>query len=193
MKNKLNMKKKKKKVFPIIVGQCSPSLHSQLEGGKGFEKICKENDVVELLKLIWGLSYSHDQNNDKTNAILNSLRALFVNYQKKQYENDDYLKKFQACISTLDDLIANILSNIPCLLEEEVKKIFSKGLEIASKVEVMAAKKSLEQKTTGGLLLIGMDRERYGDMKSNMQLMAMEMNNYPNSLEEAMNIMNTFQ
>ena len=133
IKNKLNMKKKKKGCFPLYWG----NVHSQLEGGKGFKTICKENDVVELLKLIQGFSCHHDQNNDKIYAVLNSLRAFFVNYQRNDMTNNNYLKEFLACISTLDDYI-------PCLLQEETKKMFSKGLEIASKVEVKAAKKSLE-------------------------------------------------
>ena len=56
-KRQADYKEKEKRVFPIILGQCSPSPHSQLEGGKGFKKICKENDVVELLKLFWGFGY----------------------------------------------------------------------------------------------------------------------------------------
>ena len=73
--------------------------------------------MVELLKLIWGSSCQHDQNNDKIYAVVNSLRAPVVNYQR-------------------NNLNANILPNIPCLLDEEVKKMFSKGLEIANKDEV---------------------------------------------------------
>ena len=71
---------------------------------------------------------------------------------------------------------------------------YSKGTVITSEDEIKAAKKSLEQKTAGRLLLIGADCQRYGDMKSNMHLnIAMGTNNYPNLLEEAINIMNTHQ
>ena len=108
--------------------------------------------------------------------------------------NVDFLKEFQTLVSTLDALNTNILPNILCLLDEEVKKLFSKGLEIANEDEVKGAKKSLESKTAGRLFLIGEDWQRYRDMKSTMQLnIAMGTNNYPNSLEEAMNIMNTHQ
>ena len=72
--------------------------------------------------------------------------------------------------------------------------MFSKGLEIANVGEIKAAGKSVERKMAGRLFLIGADCQRYGDMKSTMQLnMAMGTNNYPSSLEEAMNIMNTHQ
>ena len=42
---------KEKQVFPIILGQCSLSLRSQLEGTKTFEEEHEKNDIVELLKL----------------------------------------------------------------------------------------------------------------------------------------------
>ena len=43
--------------------------------------------------------------------------------------NDDYLKEFQAEVSTLDFLGANILGNITSFLEDEVKSMFSINME----------------------------------------------------------------
>ena len=37
---------KEKRVFPIVLGEFFPSLISQLEGGKGFEKICKNSNMI---------------------------------------------------------------------------------------------------------------------------------------------------
>ena len=45
---------KEKRLFPIILDQCLPSLRSQLEGTKTFEETKEKNDIVELLKLIRG-------------------------------------------------------------------------------------------------------------------------------------------
>ena len=43
------------------------------------------------------------------------------------------------------------------------------------------------------LLLIGTERNRYGVMKNQMQQnMAMDTNNYPKTVDEMMNILNTF-
>ena len=72
-KRQAEFEEKEKRVFPVVFGQCSPSLGLQVEGIKSFEKICKENDVVELLKLIRGFCCQHVQNNDKIVAVLNSL------------------------------------------------------------------------------------------------------------------------
>ena len=104
--------------------------------------------------MIRGFCCCHDQNSDKFCAIFNSLRALFVNYQRNDITNDDYLKEFQACISSLDDLNANILSDIPCLLEDEVEIMYSRAMDAANEEELKNARKLLQQKTAGRLLLI---------------------------------------
>ena len=73
-----------------------------------FFEICQKSDVVGI-KVIGGFCYKHDQNNDKVFAVMNSLRALFINFQKSE------VKEFQAKVVMLDDYGANILDLIPCL------------------------------------------------------------------------------
>ena len=116
------------------------------------------------------------KNNDKISTVLNSLRALFISYQKNGVTNYDYLKEIQAWVSILEDLDVNILENILCHLTDEIEDMFSEDQE--NKV-----KKSLERKTLGQLLFIGADRNQYNNMKSNIKLnMAMGTNNYPDLL-----------
>ena len=59
---KADFTEKEKRVFLIILDQCSPSLRLQLEGTKTFEEMCKKNKIVELLKLIQSFCCKHDQN-----------------------------------------------------------------------------------------------------------------------------------
>ena len=54
----------------------------------------------------------------------------------------------------LDDLNANILSNIPCGLEDEVEMMYYKAMQAASEDELKKARKLIKQKTAGRLLLI---------------------------------------
>ena len=79
---KADFTEKEKRVFPIILDQRSPSLKSLLEGAKSFQETCEKNDVVELLKIVRSICCKHDENNEKFNAVFNSLRALFINFQK---------------------------------------------------------------------------------------------------------------
>ena len=130
-----------------------------------------------MLKIICTFCYKHNINDDKYYAIFNSLRALFINFQKVEMMNDDYLKEFQGKMATLEDYNANIVDLVPCLLKEWVKEQYNKELENATDNE----------------LLIGADQGWYGSLKNQLQLnMAMGANNYPKSVDETMNILNTF-
>ena len=57
----------------------------------------------------------------------------------------------------LDDLGANILGNIPCLLKDEIKSMFLINLKDASDDQINKSMKSLKAKTAVCLLWIGTD------------------------------------
>ena len=59
---------------------------------------------------------------------LNSLRVLFINFQKSEVSNNHYLKEFQVTVATLDKYNANVLDLIPCLLKDEVKEKYNKDV-----------------------------------------------------------------
>ena len=80
------VKEKEKSVLNYF-GQQSHSLKLQLEGTPNFIKTSKKNDIAGLLKLIRGFCYNHDKNNDKVYLVMNSLRALFINFQKSEVSN----------------------------------------------------------------------------------------------------------
>ena len=81
--------KYQKIAYPVVVGQCSPALRAQLEGTRGYKIVNSNQDMVQLLKLINGLCCQHDQNNNKTYAVVSSLKALFYFYQKSDMTNDE--------------------------------------------------------------------------------------------------------
>ena len=72
-------------------------------------------------------------------AIINSIRALFINYQKAEVSNDNYLKEFQAFVATIDNYNANILGWIQCLLEDKLKEMFGKEFRKVIEVEIKPA------------------------------------------------------
>ena len=61
-----------------------------------FIKTCKKIGIIELLKLIGRFCFKHYQHNENVHAVMNSLKALFINFQKSDVGNDDYIKEFQA-------------------------------------------------------------------------------------------------
>ena len=66
---------------------------------------------------------------------MNSLRAPFIDFQKSDVRNNDYLQEFQARVATLDEYSANVLEMIPSLLEDETKEKYNKEVKHATKLE----------------------------------------------------------
>ena len=128
-KQRAEFKEKEKSLFPIILRQCSPSFRLQLEGAKSFENTCEKNDLIEILKIICSFCCKHDQNDDKYYAVFNSLRGLFINFQKSDMTNDDHLNEFHGRMATLDDYNANIIDLVPCLLKKRIKEQYNKDWE----------------------------------------------------------------
>ena len=92
-----------------------------------------------------------------------------------------------------DDYNANIVSLIPCFVEETVKEMFQIMMDLATEEVIKKAKEYVLKRGSATLLLIGTDHTRYGCMKNQMQQnMAMGTNNYPKLVDKTMNISNTF-
>ena len=107
--------------------------------------------------------------------------------------NDDYLKEFQGRMATIDEYNANNIDLVPCLLEELVKEQYNKDLVNATDDEIKKAKEYVLKRGSVTMLLIGADRGRYGSLKNQLQLnISMGTDNYPKSVDETMNILNTF-
>ena len=76
---------------------------------------------------------------------------------------------------------------------QTVIEMFGTPMDLATEEEVKKAKEYVLKRGSATLLLIGADRNRYGGIKNQMQqIMFMGTNNYLKSVDETMNILNTF-
>ena len=96
-------------------------------------------------------------------------------------------------MATLDDYNANVVDLVSCLVEDALKELNNMSMDMATKREIKEAKEYVLKRGLATILFIGADHGRYGAMKNQMQQnMAMGTNNYPKSIDETMNILNTF-
>ena len=160
--------KYQKTVYPLVLGQCSPALRAQLEGTKGFEKINADQDVVELLQMIRDISCRHDQNTDKTYAIVQSLKSLKYFYQRPHVANNEYLKEFKACVETIKDFDACTLGKFQCLVKKKLEKVYNKTIDMATPDEVSKCKDLVKKEVMAALLLSGSDKLCFGGLKSTL-------------------------
>ena len=117
---------------------------------------------------------------------------MFINFQKTDKTNDDYLKEFQVLMAMLDDYSTNIVDLVPCLIEETSKDMYETTVNLGTPEELKNAKKYVFKRGSATLLLIQVDQGCYETMKNHMQQnTAMGTNNYPKLVDERMNILNT--
>ena len=162
-----------------------------MEGSKGYEQIKK--GLVERLRLIRGLCCRHDLNNHKTYAMILSLKNLFYLYQKPEVSNHEYLKEFKARVQSMDDYQTCVLEKFPCLMEEKMLEKYDKSMDEATQAEIIECEKAVKKETMTALFIHGADKIGYGGLKRNLaQNMSMGSNQYPRSMEEALNILNTY-
>ena len=65
-KKKIALEANNKKEFALIYGQCSPKLVSKIKGSNLWERANKEQDVVQLLKIIRGYCCEVDKHQQST-------------------------------------------------------------------------------------------------------------------------------
>ena len=96
-------------------------------------------------------------------------------------------------MAALDDYNENVVDLVPCLVEDALKELINMTMDLATEKEIKKARDYVLKRGTATLLLIGADRRRYGAMKNVMQQnLPMGTNNYPKSIDETKNILNTF-
>ena len=124
-----------------------------------------------------------------------TLSKLYSPISKKNDQiNNEYLEEFQAWLAMLDDdYDAKVVSLVPCLAVEMIKDMFETMMDLATEKEIKKDKEYVLKRGLATLLLIDADWAWYGAMKNQIQQnMAMGTNNYPKSVDETMNILNTF-
>ena len=87
----------------------------------------------------------------------------------------------------------NGIGLVPCFVEVALKELSNTTMDLATKRKIKEAREYKLKKGSVTLLLIRADHGRYGAMKNQMQQnITMETNNYPKSIDETMDILNTF-
>jgi hypothetical protein len=83
------------KVFPLVLGQCSRTIHDCLEASPDWNTINTSSDVLELLKLI---QYTKSTNHHPTHALYKAEAALIKFHQGDDMSNSDFLEKFKSLL-----------------------------------------------------------------------------------------------
>ncbi len=81
-KKKNALEANNKKAFPLIYGQCSPKLVSKIKASNLWEQANKDQDVVQLLKIIRGYCCKFDEHQQNTWGLIAAKLRVSTFYQK---------------------------------------------------------------------------------------------------------------
>jgi hypothetical protein len=86
------------KVFPLVLRQCSRTIHDRLEASANWNNINNTSNVLELLKLIQKIMYTKSTNRHPTHTLYDTNVALIKFHQGDNMLNSDFLEKFKSLI-----------------------------------------------------------------------------------------------
>jgi hypothetical protein len=115
------LKENKKSAYPLIIGQCPPELVSKIRGWDLYAQADTDQDVVQLLLIIWGYCCSFDANQQSTFALKGAKHRVQVFIQGYNVTVTDYMEYFRALVGVVDTY-GGAYGNKPGLLREQLIK-----------------------------------------------------------------------
>ena len=134
LKREAAYQRNKKKVYTIVLGQCTPSLLTGIKSATDFTTKDKAKDSIWLMKLVKKLSVGIDESENELCTIFQIKKRLYSNYQKPTESNDDFFDRFDEEWNTCE-VAAGKESMIPKITftSEKYKNMTDDQIEEATK------------------------------------------------------------
>jgi hypothetical protein len=167
-----------RKLFSLILGQCTEYLRSKLKVLPEY-LVMKENfNLLNLIKAIKGITYKFEENSYYMEALHDSKIRLFMLQQGQDMTNDKFLELFQTHVAVVNKIGREIYRD-PIVLRKELEML---GVEsrVATEKELWNARKIGKDKYLEMTLIRGADRGRYSHLADDLKnQFTMGQNNYP--------------
>ncbi len=115
------LEENKKCAYALIIGQCSPELFSKIRGSDLYTQANTDQDVVQLLLIIWGYCCSFNANQQSTFALEGARHQLQVFIQGYDVTVTDYMEYFMALVGVVETY-RGAYGNKPGLFREQLIK-----------------------------------------------------------------------
>ena len=93
-----NQKKNEEKAFPLLLGQCSPTVVQRIEASPRWNNVSSTNDLLGLLKLIREAMYTGTTRRKDTTALIEAATKLFAFRQPDGMSLHDYFETFKGLV-----------------------------------------------------------------------------------------------
>lgn len=170
----------KKKIFTILLGQCTPSLLTSVKSSTGWTKKNEEKDPIWLLSQLKKLTVGiEDFQNELVNAH-DALTRIYRMWQRPLETNDDYLERFKEYWAT-SEATAGVNCLVPEFRRTSDKYCFMTDSEWTEATKAM-------------YFFLHADKIRFGDkIREIQENVVLGNDNFPTTVEAAYRILSDTQ
>ena len=191
-----------KRIYALILGQCSPAMKDRMESTPGYAAINAKSDPIELLKLIRDNMYRKVVTRKPVHALLDAESDLFALRQEQNQSVSSYYEKFKEFVA-----VCKNHGGTPGVTPTRVReRLLASGIGDPSDTDLSILKmtdentykeicEELEQEYLGTLFMIRSDPKRFFDMVREIENLFVRDNNldqYPKTLVQAQHQLNTY-
>ena len=191
-----------KRIYALVIGQCSPAMKDRLESSHGYDSINKQSDPIKLLELIRDNMYKKVVTRKPIHALVDAETDLMSIRQEPNQSVSSYYEKFKELVA-----VCKNHGGVPGVTPSRIReRILSSGtgdpsstdFEILNMLDEDTYKdicEELEQEYLGTLFIVRSDPKRYFELIREIEnLFARDnkLDQYPKTLLEAQHQLSTY-
>jgi hypothetical protein len=167
--NQQKLENECKKLYTVILGQCTSYMTAKLKAMPTFKEMHSEKDPVKLLKAIKGLTFRFDSKKEYEMSLVEAIDKLYQLYQEKNMPNTQFLEKFNNLIDVIEHFGGTI--GLHKKMTEDILAQHSGGTYDSVNWKLAYTVEQMKQATEKGkerflarMFLSRVDRTRYSSM-----------------------------
>ena len=175
-----NRKKNEEKAFPLLLGQCSPTIVQRIEATQRWNSVSGTNDVLGLLELIREAMYTGTTRRKDTTALVEAATKLFAFRQPDGMSLHDYFETFKGLVKIYEH-------HGGCLGQDQTRiEAHLVDPDIATPDEIALARERAGEEFQAILFLSKANTKQYGSLLIDLHnRFAGDDDQYPETLNEA--------
>lgn len=178
-----------KRVFALVIGQCSPTILDRLRAHEDWPAIDVACDPIVLLKLIRGSIYQRATRKHPALSLFEADQALSKFKQTERMTCSDYLEKFTEIVDVFEDHGGEVGTN-----RKRVLTFLKSPSDANDTAKYAAARVQARESYLALLLLMKSDTKRYGIMVDDMENdYTKGVNCYPATVAHAFDILTNYK
>jgi hypothetical protein len=174
VKTKARFEMEVKKLYAVIIGQCTEMMMTKLKAMPTFNDIHNNKNTLELLKAIKGLAFKFDGEKELGMSLVEAMDKFYRFYQSKEMPNAQYLEKFNNIVDVIEHYGGTVA--VHRKMTENYLALLTGGVydpinwrNVYSDEQIAEATEKGKENILAKMFLVRADKGRYGGMLAKLQ------------------------